>query len=582
MISALHRSKRPSLPALGFILASLLLAGILAIVTWHNLDREEQFMESFLLKEAQTLIRAFEAGARTSMMMGPRGGNLATLVKETAREETIAYIVIQDETGRHIASAGLDSVSAEFSTGQEVLKTGQSLTRSIQDRTGKRIYEITQEFSPLTMMPMRMGMMRRWQNWRGIMGDSNSEERRQVIYLGLYTEDFDAAREEDVKQSLILLGILFLLSSGGMYALFLSHKSQVTKTALENMELYTDNVINSMPAGLISIDTERKIVSVNKNALNLFGRSETDMRGKTLQQLTGPEECSLAPLLRAGKEFIDQPMDCLRQDGETVPLKVSASHLRDRNDNLRGMVLILRDQREIRAMEEALERSRRHAALGQMAAGIAHEIRNPLGTLRGFAQYFSRSDNQDAKAHEYADLMVGEVDRLNRIVSALLQFSRPREPEWSEVDLCALAQRSLTFVQADADNQQVKLILKLPESEVILSADPDLLQQVLLNLLQNSLAATAADGEIELGIKRQSDQIHLWVRDTGKGLSAEEQTKMFDPFFTTRKDGTGLGLALVQQIVEQHKGRIEVESNEGQGTSISVILPQVRLTYEQS
>jgi two-component system sensor histidine kinase HydH len=246
------------------------------------------------------------------------------------------------------------------------------------------------------------------------------------------------------------------------------------------------------------------------------------------------------------------------------------------------MVLILRDQREIRAMEEALERSRRHAALGQMAAGIAHEIRNPLGTLRGFAQYFSRSDNQDAKAHEYADLMVGEVDRLNRTVSALLQFSRPREPEWSKVDLCVLAQRSLTFIQADADSQQIQLNLKLPESELILTADSDLLQQVLLNLLQNSLAATAADGEIELGITQQSDQIHLWVRDSGKGLSTEERAKMFDPFFTTRKDGTGLGLAMVQQIIEQHKGRIEVESNEGQGTCISVILPQVRITNEQS
>lgn len=571
-----------SLPALGFILSSLLLACVLAIVTWHNIDREEQFMEGFLLKEAQTLIRAFEAGARTSMMMGPRGGNLTTLVKETAREETIAYIVIQDEKGHLVAYAGIDPATFEFPSGKKVLTADQSLTRSITDPSGKKIYEVAQEFKPLTMMPMRMGMMRRWQSWCGVSEGNNDEECRQIIYLGLYTEDFDAARAEDIKQSLILLGILFLLSSGGLYALFLSHKSQVAKAALENMELYTDNVINSMPAGLISIDNERRIVSVNRNALELFGLSESKMRGKTLQQLAGSENCSLAPLLRAGQEFVDQLMDCLRQDGESIPLKVSASHLRDRDGSLRGMVLILRDQREIRAMEEALERSRRHAALGQMAAGIAHEIRNPLGTLRGFAQYFLRSENPDAKAHEYADLMVGEVDRLNRTVSVLLQYSRPREPEMSKVDLNALVKRSLNFVQADSDSQKIELTLEAPEANIQLTADPDLLQQVLLNLLQNSLAATSAGGKIELGIKQHTNEVYLWVRDTGNGLTAEEQAKMFDPFFTTRKDGTGLGLAMVQLIIEQHNGRIEVESGEGQGTFIRVILPQIGGTDEQS
>jgi two-component system sensor histidine kinase HydH len=567
-ISPSRQDKRfLSLPALGFILASLMLASVLAIVTWHNLDREEQFMEGFLLKKAETLIRAFEAGARTSMMMvGPHGGNLETLVTETAREETIAYILIQDEKGHPVANAGNLPEPESLPLASKVLSADQPQARFLTDQAGRRIYEIAKEFSPLTMMP-------RWRNWCGMQGSDDHSDCRQIIYLGLYTEDFDAARAEDVKQSLILLGILFLLSSGGLYALFLSHKSQVTKDALENMELYTDNVIHSMPAGLISIDTERRIVTANSTALEIFAHSETDMRGKTLQQLMGPEECSLAPLLRAGKEFIDQPIDCLRQDGETVPLKVSASNLRDREGNLRGMVLILRDQREIKAMEDALERSRRHAALGQMAAGVAHEIRNPLGTLRGFAQYFSRNAKQDAQAKEYADLMVGEVDRLNRTVSALLQFSRPRDPEIIKIDFSTIAQKSLTFVQEEADNKQIDLKLQHPEPGLCLYADPDLLQQVLLNLLQNSMSATDAGGSIFLGGKITED-IRLWVRDTGKGISNDEQAKMFDPFYTTKKDGTGLGLAVVQQIVEQHHGRIEVDSQPGQGTCITIILPR--------
>jgi two-component system sensor histidine kinase HydH len=580
MLPSSQRPNKIPLPTIGFILACLVLAAVLVFATWHNLDREEGLMEKFLLSESQTLIRVFEAGARTSMMMEARGGNLGTLVEETVREETVAYILIIDENGRLLASAGDSPAVTDLPPTAKVLDSTGPLTRMISTPSGAGAFEVAQLFSPLQVMPMhmgmmdRMGMMNRWQNWCGNGKQKEVDSCREVIYLGLYTKEFDAARDEDVKQSLVMLAILFLLGSGGLYGLLLTHKTKVAKAALENMELYTDNLIRSMPAGLISIDTERKIVSVNKNARELFARDEADMIGKTLQQLTEPEECPLAPLLRAKQEFVDQPMECLRQDGEAIPLKASASHLRDRDGNLRGMVLILRDQRQIRAMEEALERSRRHAALGRMAAGIAHEIRNPLGTLRGFAQYFSRNDSQDAKAREYADLMVGEVDRLNRTVSALLQFSRPREPDMTEVDLCALAQRAITFLQADADSQQVELRLNLPEPCITLKADADLLQQVLLNLMQNSLAATTAKGEIELGAQLQADTVQLWVRDSGKGLSAEEQARMFDPFFTTRKEGTGLGLAVVQQIVEQHRGRIDVESVEGEWTCVTLVLPR--------
>ena len=568
------RKRFISLPALGFIFASLMLAGVLAIMSWHNLDREKNFMEGFLFKQAETLIRAFEAGARTSMMMGPAEGNLTTLVTETAREETVAYILIRNDKGKTVAGAGSFPDAAELPPAKQVLAGEQPQVRFLTDDAGQRIYEIAKEFNPLTKMPRQKRMMARWQRWCNMTGDASSGNSRQIIYLGLYTRDFDAARAADVEHSLVMLGILFLLSSGGFYALFLAHTSRVTRAALENMELYTDNVVNSMPAGLISVDSAGRIVTVNSLALEILACSTNDILGHSLKALLSPNESVLAASLHEGREFIDHPLDYQRQDGEIVPLKVSASQLRDREGNLAGMVLILRDQREIRKMEEALERSRRHAALGRMAAGIAHEIRNPLGTLKGFSQYFARNAKGDEQAKEYAELMVGEVDRLNRTVSALLQFSRPRDPELQPVDLRFLAQKALTFVQEEADNKQVELTLELPDAAIALSADPDLLQQVLLNLLQNSLAATAGGGHITLGGRAEAGEVQLWVRDSGKGISDEEQKRIFDPFYTTRKDGTGLGLPVVQQIVEQHRGRIEIDSRPQEGTNITIILPQ--------
>lgn len=571
-----------TLPALGFILASLLMGGVLAFVTWHNIDREEKMMESFLLEETQILIRAFEAGARTSMMMESISGNLSTLVKETAREETVAYIVIRDEKNHLIASAGDTPPDSKFPPVLNTLNSKRPLTRSTEDSTGASVFEVAKEFSPLATMPMQSGMMQRWQSWCGMSGSGDTEACRQVIYLGLYTKNFDAARVEDFKQSLILLGILFLFATGGLYALFLSHRNQVAKASLEDMKLYTANVISSMPAGLITIDTNRKIVSANPKAIELFNCPEKDMQGRTLQQLTGPEECSLAPFLRAGKEFIDQPMECLRHDGEAIPLKVSASHLYDRDGSLRGMVLILRDQREIRAMEEMLERSRRHAALGRMAAGIAHEIRNPLGTLRGFAQYFDKLSDRDPLAKEYSELMVGEVDRLNRTVSALLQFARPRELELASIDLGEILLRTFRLMQDDLKAQNLKFEIDTPSQSCNFNADSDLITQVLINLLQNAEVATESGGIIRLGAEERDANIHLWVEDTGKGMTEEEQSLMFDPFFTTKKTGTGLGLAVVQQIVEQHGGHIEVRSKPGQGTHIEVILPSEQIQRENS
>lgn len=578
-----------SLPLLGFILASLLLAGVLAFNTWQNLDREQQMVENFLKQEGLTLIRAFEAGARTSMMMESRSGNLATLVRETAREQNVAYIVILDQNKQLIAAAGKRTASADLPAASQVLAAQNPLTRFTRDSSGKAIFEVAKEFSALNTMPEGMmgmmgmgGMMGRWQNWCGQPGGNADQPCRMVIYLGLYTAEFDSARAEDLKHSLIMMGVLFLLGSGGLYALFLAHKTQVTKVALENMEIYTGNVINSMPAGLLTIDTNRRIVSANSKALDLFDCTETDLQGKTLQQLAVTESATLTPLFQEGQEFIDQPLECLRRDGGTIPLKVSSSHLRDRDGSLRGMVIILRDQREIRAMEEALERARRHAALGRMAAGIAHEIRNPLGTLKGFAQYFNRSSSSDAQAREYAELMIGEVDRLNRTISALLQFARPREPELVAFDLGALMKKAATFIKADADNHQAELSLKIPDPGLHINADPDLLLQVLLNLLQNSLAAIEPGNLIELGGDMQGHEVLIWVRDTGRGMTAAEQTQMFDPFYTTRKDGTGLGLAVVQQIIEQHRGRIEVDSSIGGGTRINITLPQQRSTHDQS
>ncbi|NOY12401.1 MAG: PAS domain-containing protein [Deltaproteobacteria bacterium] len=578
MIPAAHQTKKLSLPALGLIMASIILAIILGLSTWRNLNREERLMENFLRQEGLTLIRAFEAGTRTAMMMDWGDNSLANLVQETARSKSVAYIVITDASGRQLTAAGEARRSGDILPVAQVLAQQQPYTRRIKDAAGQELFEVAKEFKPV--LPDGDGhkeMMGRWQRWCGMDAGQHGQHgqvERRAIFVGLYTAEFEAVRHGDLRQSLLMGGLLLMLGSTGFYFLFLAQQTRVARTTLANMELYTRNVIDSMPAGLITLDNRGCIVSLNDQAREIFGRQEGPLEGQPLEILTGTGHCEITPLIREGGEFVERPVECRRPDGETVPLKVSASRLKNRDGEPRGTVLIVRDMREIRVMEEALERSRRHAALGRMAAGIAHEIRNPLGTLRGFAQYFAKLGAKDPHAEDYAELMVEEIDRLNRAISALLQFARPREPELTEIELGGLLQRTARLLQDELTARQLSFRLELPTEPVLFHADSDLLTQVLINLLQNAQAATEAGGEICLGARQQAAEIRCWVADNGKGMSPEEQAHMFDPFFTTRKTGTGLGLATVQQIIEQHAGRIEVQSTPGKGTVVTVILPQ--------
>ena len=262
----------------------------------------------------------------------------------------------------------------------------------------------------------------------------------------------------------------------------------------------------------------------------------------------------------------------IQPDGHEVPVEISTSPLRDEQGNNLGMVLLLRDLREIRSMEEQLARSQHLAALGRMAAGIAHEIRNPLGTLRGFAQYFgARAKDDDAR--EYSQLMIGEVDRLNATISSLLQFSRPRQPVFTRVRIAALFEKTKKLLEYDFQDAGVTLV---EENQCLgfLEGDPDLLLQVLLNLLKNSLQASRRGDRITLSCREEQGQVQLSVTDQGAGMSRSEQEQMFDPFFTTKKGGTGLGLAVSYQIVEQHQGHFNISSRPGHGTRVTIFLPK--------
>ncbi len=564
--------KKMSIPLLGILAATILLAALLVFSTMRNLNREQSIIERFLLDEGLTLIRSLEAGARTTMMHEMMGGTLPvkTLVAETAKSERIEYIFIVTEDGMVVASAGVHDLKADSSLTRKILKQREPVTTVIDSKDHKPVFEVAAIFQSLPLeRPVGMGMMGN-SGWRPVSRVTKMlEEGRAVIHLGLCTKEFQEARRQDVRHSYFMGSLLLLLGSAGFYFLFLYQGMRVTRTTLANMKLYTRNIIESMPDGLITFDSAGRVVAWNPKAVELTGIKHDELQGLAMKELfLGLMVDSLA----ADGNVSSFSYTFKDDEGREIPVEISCSPLQDEEQKNRGAVFLLRDLRKIRAMEEQLARSHRLAALGKMAAGIAHEIRNPLGTLRGFAQYFGSRAEDDA-SREYSSLMIGEVDRLNECISSLLQFSRPREPEHVPLDPVELLGKMEKLLEYDLKEKNITLE-KSYNCSVEIEGDGDLLLQVLLNVLKNSLNACAVNGVISVSCENDDENISITVKDNGVGMSRAECEQMFDPFFTTRKSGTGLGLTVSHQIVEQHQGLFKVTSEPGKGTSMTIVLPQ--------
>lgn len=229
-------------------------------------------------------------------------------------------------------------------------------------------------------------------------------------------------------------------------------------------------------------------------------------------------------------------------------------------------------RRKVAALEERMVKSERLAALGTLAAGVAHEIRNPLSSIKGFATYFGEKFAPGSPDRELAQVMVGEAERLNRVVSELLELTRPSELRLESGNPSALLRHALMLVEGDC--RAVGITVETPAGvEESVPLDADRMQQALLNVLLNAIQSMPKGGILTASVIRVRDRLEFRIRDTGVGIRVEDAARIFDPYFTTRGKGTGLGLPLVQKIVEAHGGQIRVVSEPGQGTEVILEIP---------
>jgi PAS domain S-box-containing protein len=349
----------------------------------------------------------------------------------------------------------------------------------------------------------------------------------------------------------------------------------------EEVQNFLARILESLPCGVLAFDETGRITHCNPVAAQIMNRPAA---AKAKKVSSKRREKAVQRYLRA---FADREEGCgeveipLLFGGRMKVLATSSTPLRNASGSKAGTLHIIRDITEVKALEERNKRSERLAAMGEMAVELAHEIRNPLGSIELFASLLEKELPKSSDPGRWAENIRIGSRSLNNIVSNMLHFANPHAPQFQEVDLHDLLREILTFAEPILKQREVWIETRLESRRCMVLGDRELLKQMILNLVLNSLQAMPARGAITIGTRdvhtlpggAVCEGVELAVRDTGLGIPPENLSRIFDPFFTTNKNGTGLGLSVVNQIIEQHSGFIQVESEVNVGTVFMMVLP---------
>ncbi|NNN06840.1 MAG: PAS domain S-box protein [Elusimicrobia bacterium] len=355
------------------------------------------------------------------------------------------------------------------------------------------------------------------------------------------------------------------------------------ETLRERFE-FLQTLIDAVPNPIFYKDLKGAYLGCNKAFEEFFGRRQEEIRGKSVYDM-GPKEIAdryaekdNELLTHPGKQVYEWKV-VNKQTGETREVIFNKATFTDSSGQVAGLIGVIYDITEHKKLELALRRSEKLSAVGQLAAGVAHEINNPLGVILGFSQgMLSRIKNDDNMAMPLQSV-VREALRCRSLVQDLLVFSRAQKnDQWEKFDLNTALDSAISLIQAQTKTRSVELVVEAGPDLPEISADKRQLQQVLVNLANNAFDAMPQGGTLTVrtGLSgKHPGYLEIFVRDTGTGIPKEVQTKIFEPFFTTKEvgKGTGLGLSLTYEIVQQHNGIIELVSEEGKGTTFTVCLP---------
>jgi PAS domain S-box-containing protein len=476
---------------------------------------------------------------------------IGKLIKDIGDNGGIEYVALQDDRGIVAASRSVDELSA---IEDDSLLTNAFDNNNTLTRTSIFLdHEVFEVIKPFVIDSVTVGIFRIGFSMNEVRSIDDRMQRRIVIMS-------------------IVLGILSILI---VMAIVATQNYRISEKKYSAIRTFTGNILEHMQDAVITVDAESRITIFNKQAETLFILKEKDVAGKRFSEL--PQIARICLLNIFGKlETISEHAITCADGGQRIIL-ATISDSRKTDGSIESRTAVIKDMTNARQLEQELQRKDKLTAMGELASGVAHEIRNPINAISMIAQRFEKEFRPKADEQEYYELtsvIKSETSRINNIIKQFLNFARPPKLNIERINPSHYFQHVSTLFAGQASAKGVRFNTDL-QCLKDFSIDREQFTQAILNLLQNALDVTSAGGTISLSCIDDENEIRITVSDTGKGISKEELEKIFNLYYTTKHDGTGMGLAITQQIITQHNGNIVVQSEIGKGSKFTIILPSI-------
>ncbi|WP_145415485.1 ATP-binding protein [Paenibacillus xylanexedens] len=357
----------------------------------------------------------------------------------------------------------------------------------------------------------------------------------------------------------------------GHYTSRLKQMYEENRAVKEHLE----SIINQTADAIHITDLEGKVLRVNRAFEQLYGFRSREVEGRLLKIIPPEAEEEMkqqhAQLIE-GMSITSNETIWMKKDGTRVEVSVSTAPVRDEAGEITALISVSRDITSRNRMEELLRRSEKLTTVGQLAAGVAHEIRNPLTTLRGFLQLQQESNKLN---HRHLDLMLSELDRINLIVGEFLILAKPQAVHFQERDIRFILGDVISLLDSQAHLHGVEFVLHASSDSAMVHCEENQLKQVFINVLKNGMEAMPNGGSIHIKLKvnELANRVRIEIKDEGIGIPEEMMPKLGEPFFTNKESGTGLGLMVSQRIIQSHKGMMDIKSVMNRGTTVIIELP---------
>lgn len=610
-----HSHSKEKGPLVALVLALIVLGLGSLYLTWRSIAHQREIVEDHMIMTGSSILRGVDnnlSRIMRSMRMNPQAAPLfpamaEELFTELSKSDDIVFIALYGMDGKPIVTSDINktkpsielpgTVTDDLEIGRAWHVMAQFDKRSVLIsglRTRGGIAFLSHGELPSPGQGMGQGMMGRGMMGQGMMGQGMGPRRMQpdgeepgsgaeghggepvFLVVGLNAEKHLAQFRQYRRAATYQTGYIFLAAVVLWSLAFAYLRRRGEGRKLIRLERFQNKLLDNMPDGLVTLSESGEIMAANHSAKKLLAPEGEE----GAPEILGINWSDLPFVAEDGNggSVIPYRWEQFAYQGrqlEILSLPFQASD-EEAAPELGQRLVLIRDRTQLRSLEEDLNEAKRLAAIGSLAAGVAHEVRNPLSSLRGFAQLFANKLKGQAPLDQYATTMVQEADRLNRVVTDLLYLAKPRQLDPAETRLADIGESLRQLMRFDFEKRETEPVFEFGDETVF--ADQDALRQVLLNLISNSLDAIAdceecpKPGHICLTAERGEDGVRIVVEDDGPGMPPD-LGDVFKPFVTGKKTGTGLGLAIVQNIMRAHKGRVDIDSGPERGMRVTLFFP---------